>query len=273
MKSYIVRLYGVVAAIAIVLSILAILYSQSSNKKNNQITTIIHTIYSKENLSNSNRDSLKNELVNLQFEKEAYINQLSLLSDWVILFVTILFAVFGFVGTTFFIAHINSVKEECMNYTNSETNNNRNEIIEQNIEIDKHKNEFKELKKVVYNGEGNASFIISDYFANHNDFLQSALFALLAAKNFKQASLLEGQAKIIVNGVTANNLKIALEQLNRLEKDHLSMYIRSTENMPYDIILKRIHEILDELFIHNDEHLTKLAALIKAKLMNIEDKI
>lgn len=153
------RISGLLGAIAIVISILAVLYSTTYHKKTDQISSIVHTIYSNQNSSESEADSLKNELVRVQFEKETYLSQLSILSDWIILYFSILFAAFGLIGFRYFSNEFKSAKsgfDSEIIRVETDYNNKINNIkteIETNTktEVDNFKSEIEKFKKEITN--------------------------------------------------------------------------------------------------------------------------
>ncbi len=64
----------------------------------NQVVELSKNINNRYLEPTSNIDSLRNEIIQLQFEKQSYISNLDLMSNWFIMFETILFGIFFVVG-------------------------------------------------------------------------------------------------------------------------------------------------------------------------------
>ena len=64
----------------------------------NESLEILQTINNNALDIHNDVDKLENEIVNLKFEKESYTQHLNILSDWFVLFVSVLFGIFFIVG-------------------------------------------------------------------------------------------------------------------------------------------------------------------------------
>lgn len=115
----------------------------------NELTSILKTQNSLE------KDSLKYQIAELQFQKESYTDMLGRQSDWFIAYVSILFFIFGFFGYTMFIKRVDegikTVKKELKS-------NYRNQIKDYEL----HKKDYLDLKIEVYSGLADFNFLVAN---------------------------------------------------------------------------------------------------------------
>ncbi len=125
--------------------------------------------------STSNVDSLRNEIIQLQFERQSYISNLDLMSNWFIFFETILFGIFFVVGYGVFDNKITD------SYKKSETA--QAHINERYLHF---KNEFKDLKIEIYKDAIQLYDVVSYLNISNNDirmYIEQMLISLEKAND------------------------------------------------------------------------------------------
>lgn len=267
MKDSSISYFALIACVGLVLAVYASATSLIYVNKTEDTNQIIHSLYNTNISLNSNIDSLKNELVKLSYERKSNTDQLSLLSTWVIAYVTILFGAFAFLGYTNFSKQLDAIKHECDRSIKDELTNNVKMIEDQNKIINSHKkdilefrDEFKDLKGLVFSNIGNVQFIIShDKNVNDNIVLE---YAILGCESMAMANNLRPTPLNLANII--HGLKLALDVLNKPSFKSLAINLLS-ESHDFKESIKALNEVAK---IENEE-IKVLCATILVKLNNL----
>lgn len=177
-------------------------------------------------------DSLRNEIIQLKFQKESYTTHLQLMSDWFILFETVLFGIFFVVGYGIFDNKIAQEKKE------NETTYER--INTAHIEF---KEEFLKLKINHFHNASDLLILMARTFNNdpaevfHRGLMainfQMKSDALKKENNNKNLSFIKG------------NLVASGDTLKKLEANPTLLYsYLEKENLAFGLILKYLKKII-----------------------------
>lgn len=231
----------ILSILAIVLALYCLSLGRQQNIKINESIELSKLINNKIGTP-TNLDSLKNEIVQLKFEKESYTTHLALMSDWFILFVTVLFGIFFVVGYGVFDNKIAQEKKE-------------NEAAYERINGShiKFENEFKELKIEHYEYAGNL-FVSTAYLLKENQ--PFAFMMKLRASNFFVLSdRLRGDPSESFDVIKANLIdseNILKELKNKTEL--FDMFFKDDNN------LKSIEESLNNILLVDNFEIKGLCA-------------
>lgn len=141
--------------IYIILSIciLSILYlCHKNDRQQNDIVRLSNAIR-EQNISK--KDSLVNLIEQERFKEEFYSTQLSLKSDWIIFYVTVLFSLFGIVGYSFFAERVNSISKVLKSEFETKIEEHKKEYVRQSHELIKIKKDTYLLLAKGYINDGN----------------------------------------------------------------------------------------------------------------------
>lgn len=213
--------------------------------------------FKNDSLSTEIRDSLESVIVNQKLEQESYAQMYNRESDRVILYVSILFAFFGVIGFSIFkyeISHITVIVE------NYEKAHNEDKKVQDKVLLD--------LKELVYKGEGNLCYLMSQYAKQSNAILSEILYCILAAKYFKKLHELGIELRSDKYDPIDANLDNAIRSIDELAinpkilQDHIKDDVQD--------LYQKIQISLSELFKFNDEKIIDKASIIKSKLKKLD---
>ena len=238
MKTYI---YIILAILA-----LSVYYLYHINKRQQNDIIRISNAIREQNIAK--KDSLVNLIEQGRFKEDFYSTQLSLKSDWIILYVTVLFSIFGFIGVGFFIEKMNRLEH-----------NLKNEFIGK---IDKHegeyhlhRKEFNDLKKELYILYANNHL---DYAISSSNGVMSFLSYLLSSHGFLKAIEIEQNEELrkILIPVLLATLEGVFLSISKIDKNDES----STNSIKEDF--NNIHEKIFEINKFNNIKSRELCAKI-----------
>lgn len=152
----------------------------------------------------SSIDSLKNLVIELQLENRSYTSNVEIFSNYIILFVTILFGIFFAVGYGLFDNKVDQIKSE-----NIESLKKINEAYA------KHENELLELRKYLVRGDGNISVLLADFCNKNGYFGEELFFKINAANSFRQCLQFKDGHKLVEPEVIETNLQDIYKLLNQ----------------------------------------------------------
>lgn len=101
-----------IAATSIVLSLYSFYLEDLRKVRIDQAIELLNAVNNRQDSNLTKTDSLRNEIIQLQFERQSYTANIDLMSNWFILFETILFGIFFIVGYGIFDNKITESKKE-----------------------------------------------------------------------------------------------------------------------------------------------------------------
>jgi hypothetical protein len=253
-KTYsIITILAVISVSSLLMNIYNFKNASTNDSRINKITEILQ----KQNWTN--KDSITNEVKFLEFKQEYYTQQLGIQSDWFILYVTVLFGVFGIVGYTFFMNQINTITTEA-----------NNAIARQEKIHDEHRLEFIELKKDTLKTNSDMYSIgISSHLSMKNYVTVTVLSILTAKQNFELAQLfdkdddnysrrIENTKRYLQNALNGYQLQIKETGKFEFGKNDIEVIksnldaIFKCEDIPTRDLVTKVRYIL---FIENDKNI------------------
>lgn len=252
--NYLIMLVGILMFVAL----FYFFYAQAksiNSRLDLAVNTVENFMVSKNNDSILKADSLMQQIVRMQAEQIRYSDMVNRETDRLIFFVTILFALFGFVGYGVFRYEMISIHDKI----------NKNNII-QDGKYESHLNKFIELEKIAYLGLGSVCSIISDY-NNSTDLFKSLNFSIGAALQFKRAFLLK-QEKVLSER-TINNLKNAISYADSIIDKKIQY---QGDEFDLNEIIK-LKNALDEISQMDNDKVKSICAEIRFKFMEVEKLI
>lgn len=247
--------------IALILSAIALVRGGITKSRVNESIELSKLINSKPD-SLTNIDSLKNEIIQLKFEKESYTANLQMMSDWFIFFETILISIFIAVGFGVFYTNLNNYKKE---------HKTSNDYI--NSTITHFKEDYKNLKIEFYNNTGNFWAYTAAQIGKDEPF--GFIFALSAADAYLISNRL---SDISENKFIKKNIETALETLKNLSKDS-SILIDFFDRRKHDfqVVLDLLENIstIDNLEIKGlcADIFSLFKSIIKDKFLSPEETV
>ena len=208
----------------------------------------------------SSIDSLKNLVIDLQMENQSHTSSIEIYSNYIVLFITLLFGIFFTVGYGVFDIKVDQIKKE-----NIESLKFINEAHA------KHERQFNELKMFFLKSEGNTSVLLAD-FCNKNGFIIDAIkFKILAAECFRGSFEMKVGNEPVNYTVIKHNLDEAYISLKSFE---FSLENLSQENI---ISLKdkltSVMKYLGKLILMDDLEISNMATKIKVALIELQERI
>lgn len=199
-----------------------------------------------------NKDSLINQLQIREFKEEYYVSQLGIQSDWLILYISILFVITGLVGYTSFVNTINQIDTKVDNAIN-----------EQEKKHALHVNEFRALKIQHFDSVSNISQMASATFFKEGltyealkNGLISVVYKIQAIKISNKKAYNEKLLSLAIH-----NLKSGLDMLNLIRKnDAFEQFFLEMAN--YD----ELRPILDEILKFENREIKDIVVDIASTL-------
>ena len=188
-----------------------------------QLSTEINN--SKKNITNV--DSLRNVIIQLEFEKQTYTSNLDMMSNWFILFETILFGIFFLVGYGIFDNKITD------SYEKSKTA--YKDIHERYVQFEK---EFKDLKYDVFDSVADVSVLNSihafkEMEAGNSKLFPDVIVSTMKGLEYTQKSYLIHPEKFKNRDITKlgfNSLILVLTHLTPDQKKYFVAYFNKRED-------------------------------------------
>lgn len=245
-KNWILFIAVLISSISILLCIWNISNNSTKDARIDQIITILKS----ETSRSYNRDSLINQLQIHEFKEEYYVSQLGIQSDWLILYVSILFVITGFVGYTSFVNTIHQIDAKV-----------DNAIKEQEKKHSIHVSEFKDMKVQILELEAD---LLESEFSIYSD----KEFSWPALNSILMASLKYG---IVSNSKEDQAQKETYEKLRHATLEMACLYVKlfyisddeKKQKFFEAIDNEKINKILFELSQTNNESIIDIITDIR----------
>ena len=198
-----------------------------SNKQTKDIAILAKAI---RNQNIAKKDSLVNLITQEQFKESFYSTQLSIKSDWTILFITLIFSIFSLVGFFFFQERISRSETDFGTKLKNQSNENENQHVS-------HKLEFKKLEEIQYNTSANVYCFIAE---NSKENVEKFIYYINSAYFYMKSFELEDNESDKNDNLTAIIYSISksvdsIKQIQKINKSDENIINQSYSKIQYNL--------------------------------------
>lgn len=223
--------------------------NSSNNARLNEVFLMLKSDY-------SNKDSLIQQLKIHQFKEDFYINQIGIQSDWIILYVTVLFGIFAIVGYTFFFHKMDEMAtriDERIDEQNKEALVHKKDLRDTKLQQMKITAEMLEMTSIMdYNNQYLSSWLV-------NGLKSTELFSKLAQEYMKDGR----EDALTMKEYCQRKIDEIYVHLTNISQLHDGITkTRLVSNLQYN----KVTESLNEIMMANDPEIREKTISIRILL-------